>query len=234
MAYCGHKSSTEARLDRFKDMWVKGDTKWHTRGVNPLLLKHQHILFPVKKSMMKVFVPLCGKDDSVKWLAEQGLTVIGLDYSDIACKGFFIDNNLKYIKEEIQSPHIEGGIYKGLNDDLNITIYCCDYFRFAPEVQKDFDAVWDRGGLNAMDSVNVGKYASVIIPLMKEECVNFTEIVHGFPETHSIETIRTAFGEEYVVESLDKVGPHSEHYRNVGATGFELLCVKRKRKHLTT
>ncbi|OWF51368.1 thiopurine S-methyltransferase [Mizuhopecten yessoensis] len=222
---------TEARLDRFKDMWAKGDTKWHTRGVNPLLMKHQNTLFPVNKPM-KVFVPLCGKDDSVKWLAEQGHTVVGLDYSDIACRHFFIDNQLEYVREEIQNPHTKGDVYTVISDTLNITVYCCDYFQFKPEVQKEFDAVWDRGALNAMDSVNVRKYASVMIPLMKANCINFTEIVHGFPETLSIEIIRAAFGEEYNVQSIDKVGPHSEHYRKVGATAFELLRIKRK--HLTT
>ncbi|XP_060074297.1 probable thiopurine S-methyltransferase [Ylistrum balloti] len=231
MADCTYRSnmiSMETRLDRFKDMWVKGDTKWHTRGVNPLLLKHQHILLSLKKPM-KVFVPLCGKDDSMKWLAEQGHTVVGVDFSDIACKNFFLDNNLEYIKEDIQNSHVNGHIYKAIHDQLNLSIYYCDYFQLVPELQHDFDAVWDRGALNAMDSVNVARYASVMVPLMTEECVNFTEIVHGFPEAISIETIRSAFGETFIVESIDKVGPHNEHYKNVGATAFELLCVKRKR-----
>lgn len=226
MAYSQGITTTEARLGRFKDMWSTGDTKWHTRGINPLLLKHQNILFPSKRPF-KVFVPLCGKDDSVKWLAEQGHIVIGLDFSDIACKGFFIDNNLEYSLEEFQSSYLQCKVYKADNDKLNIAIYCCDYFKFVPEVQKDFDTIWDRGALNAMDSIDLGRYASVMIPLMKEDCINFTEIVHGFPESHAIETIRAAFGEKFKVESVDKVGPHSEHYRKNGATAFELLCITR-------
>ena len=53
--------------------WETGQIGFHLAEVNPLLVRHHHVLPP----RARVFVPLCGKSLDLVWLAKEGHAVVG-------------------------------------------------------------------------------------------------------------------------------------------------------------
>ena len=43
-------------------------------------------------------MPLCGKSLDMKWLAEQGHSVVGIDIVELAAQQFFTENDLPFNK----------------------------------------------------------------------------------------------------------------------------------------
>ena len=67
----------------------------------------------------RVFVPLCGKTVDMVWLAEQGCTVVGVEFSLKACEDFFAENDLKHHKKKVGPFDIFVGD--------QITLFCGDF-----------------------------------------------------------------------------------------------------------
>ena len=147
--------------------WQEGCTKWHIGEVNPFLQEFFHLLDDGNLKGKRIFVPLCGKTVDMKWFYDQGMSVIGVDVSELAVKEFFTDNALNYAV--IDSPMISDcKIYR--HDD-RLSIYLCDIFKLdAASLGGHFDYLWDRGALvatiyeeqekywNIIDSNNAGKF----------------------------------------------------------------------------
>ena len=190
--------------------WLKcheiGKTPWHSYILNPMFSKyfeeHSDLLKPGKK----LFVPLCGKDVVLSWVFRNlpGVKVVGLDGSPIACKAVFQENSIDFDMKEM--PEIEGQLYQA--KEGNLKVYCCDFFKFTKEIEKNFDVVWDKAALNAFDSDSQSKYVSTMKPLLSDTCVNLTEIVTQKGKTKpkaTIEELKSYFGESYDVVHLDKI-----------------------------
>ncbi len=75
--------------DYWLGRWRSGDTGWHQDEVEPHLIEHFSGLAPTR-----VLVPLCGKSRDLRWLAEQGHEVLGVELSTQACEAFFAENGL--------------------------------------------------------------------------------------------------------------------------------------------
>ena len=131
---------TEGWLER----WEAGRIGWHEDGGNRGLQANW------TASGKNVLVPLCGKSVDLKWLAEEGNRVTGVELSPIAAAGFFEDNGLAYRVDE-------GGplpVYTGR--DLPVRIVCGDYWAFD---ELGFDAHFDRGALVAVPPDQRPRYA---------------------------------------------------------------------------
>jgi len=124
---------TEDWLDR----WASGRTGWHEVDGNAGLKSN----WPVGKNISRVLVPLCGKSSDLIWLARQGYEVVGVELAEKAIHEFFVDHDLVY--RATSGPYLD----RYSADDLPITIYCGDYFKFDAPV---FDALYDRGALVAV------------------------------------------------------------------------------------
>ena len=115
--------------------WREGRTGWHEADGNEGL----HTWWP--DATGRVLVPLCGKSPDLKWLADRGHEVVGVELSAIAAEAFFAEQGLKY--------HVEkrGGfdVYSARDDAVEF--FCGDYFAFQAE---PFDALYDRGALVAL------------------------------------------------------------------------------------
>ena len=72
------------------ERWQEGRTGWHEPAGNAGLRKHW------RGTGRRVLVPLCGKTSDLRWLADQGNEVIGVELSDLAVKGFFDEQELSY------------------------------------------------------------------------------------------------------------------------------------------
>jgi len=69
--------------------WASNQIGFHEGQVNAYLARHypQLGLAPGET----VFVPLCGKSVDLRWLADQGAHVIGVELSPIAVESFFAE-----------------------------------------------------------------------------------------------------------------------------------------------
>jgi thiopurine S-methyltransferase len=117
--------------------WQQGRTGWHEKSGNAALRKH----WPTTSRAARVLVPLCGKSRDLRWLADQGWDVTGVELSPLAIEAFMDEEALLYDKSRAG----DFVIYRAR--DLSITLCCGDYFAFD---EDGFDALYDRGGLVAI------------------------------------------------------------------------------------
>lgn len=134
------------------DRWQQGRTGWHEPGGNRSLRRHW------RGSGLKILIPMCGKSVDMLWLANQGNTVVGVEYSEIAVNAFFDENELRYRLAD------GGRRYEAI--DRPLSIVCSDYFEFD---EKDFDAHYDRGALIALPAHERAAYAAHTNALLAPE-----------------------------------------------------------------
>jgi len=126
------------------ERWQAGRIGWHEAEGNSGLRKHWRV------TSRRVLVPLCGKSADMRWLADQGNEVIGVELSDLAVEAFFAEQALEYTVAE-------GDLRVYRASAAAITIYCGDYFDL--EAIR-CDAHFDRGALIAMPADIRPSYAA--------------------------------------------------------------------------
>lgn len=126
------------------ERWQEGRTGWHEDTGNKSLMRHWRV------TGRRVLVPLCGKTPDIRWLADHGNQVIGVELSALAVEAFFEEQALTYSRRSD-----EPRIYE--SSDQSITIFCGDYF----ELQLPrCDAHYDRAALIAMPAELRPAYAA--------------------------------------------------------------------------
>lgn len=140
---------TESWLDR----WQEGRIGWHETSGNMSLKKHWRI------SGRTVLVPLCGKSVDLRWLAEQGNQVVGVELSSIAVEAFFAEQELAY-------SVAEGDLLRYEASNADITIYCGDFFALN---SVQCDAHYDRGALVALPAEMRPLYAAHVSSLLTDD-----------------------------------------------------------------
>lgn len=123
---------TEPWLER----WEEGRTGWHEANGNANLKRHWRV------TGRKVLVPLCGKTPDLRWLADRGNQVFGVELSGLAIEAFFAEQGLSYTVQEDDLR-----VYQA--SELEITIFCGDYFELN---SIQCDAHYDRGALVALSA----------------------------------------------------------------------------------
>ena len=116
------------------ERWRIGRIGWHEDEGNACLKAYWRL------RGRRVLVPLCGKTPDMKWLAEQGNHVVGVELSRLAIEAFFVESQIDFTIRDGRLPAYQSA-------DEAITIYCGDYFELT-EIQCD--AHYDRGALIAV------------------------------------------------------------------------------------
>ena len=116
------------------ERWQEGRIGWHEAEGSASLRKNW------RTTDRKVLVPLCGKSKDLKWLADQGNRVVGVELSELAVTAFFDEHALDYTVSDGRLPAYQA-------TDIPITIYCGDYFELT---QVQCNAHYDRGALAAL------------------------------------------------------------------------------------
>ncbi|KFQ76291.1 Thiopurine S-methyltransferase, partial [Phoenicopterus ruber ruber] len=123
-------AGVEAQKDRvvteeeWLQKWEAGTAGFHKEHGHPLLQKYLDVLLN-GRSGLKIFFPLCGKAVEMKWLADMGHSVVGVDVSEKALKAFYAEQNLPYREEQV--PGISGA-KKLQSTSGNISLYCCSIY----------------------------------------------------------------------------------------------------------
>ena len=139
------------------ERWQQGRTGWHQVDGNAGLRTHW------SETGRRVLVPMCGKTPDLKWLADQGNDVVGVELSHLAIEAFFDEQELDYdvLDGELPTYRARGAA---------ITISCGDYFELK---SVRCNAHYDRGALIAMPASKRAAYARHTSSLLEEAAVQF-------------------------------------------------------------
>ncbi|XP_066481686.1 thiopurine S-methyltransferase [Tiliqua scincoides] len=159
----------EGRLvpkDEWLQKWQTNNIAFHVEQGHPFLRKYLDI-FLNGRTGLKLFFPLCGKAVDMKWLADLGHSVVGVEISESALKDFFSEQNLSFAEETV--PEIPGAkLFKSTSG--NISLYCCSIYDLTSTVIGKFDGIWDRGSLVAINPCDRERYANLMLSLMNRQC----------------------------------------------------------------
>lgn len=142
--------------DFWLSRWNENQIGFHRTGVNPLLTR----FWPeIATSSAKTLVPLCGKSEDLRWLAERGHDVIGVELSLVAAKSFAAEQRMVFT-EAHQPPFT---VLRG----QKITYYVGDFFEFSPAKEGVFRLFYDRAALIALPPEMRAAYAAHLASLIE-------------------------------------------------------------------
>ena len=133
--------------------WQEGRIGFHQDQVNVWLERFWDRLRVAPDT--RVLVPLCGKSVDMLWLREQGLEVLGIDLSDIACRDFFHDQGIDVAPVTIDNYH--------RRERDGIVLITADMFELPWEVFRGVGAVYDRAALIALPPAMRKRYAERLV-----------------------------------------------------------------------
>lgn len=190
--------------------WEQQQIGFHFNAVNPGLIRNYSRLNLQPQD--EIFVPLCGKSLDMIWLAQQGLTVVGIELSEIAVTDFFKENHLTYKKESID--HLTQ------YSSEKIIIYCGNFFDLKPERTGKFAAIYDSASLYALPQhlrhVYVAHLQNMIAPkgklLLNTLEYESSTYKDNPPYSLSSTDINELFSEGWKIEMLEEGPLQSEFY----------------------
>jgi len=180
-----------ANPDYWIKRWKEGKTGFHQADVNPKIIEYRARF--IDENTSRIYLPLCGKSQELQWLANQDLEVVGSDVSSIAFQTFF---------EEQERPFsIQNGVYTS----GNIRLHEADFFKLGRSEIGQFDAIYDRAAMVAIDNARHEAYADRLLKLLvpggRILLISFNydpAEMAGPPFSLSDETIRFVFGDAHI------------------------------------
>ncbi|XP_030067284.1 thiopurine S-methyltransferase-like [Microcaecilia unicolor] len=202
--------------------WEQKNICFHQQHVHRLLENYVDLLLN-NRTNLRIFFPLCGKAVDMKWLADMGHSITGVDVSEIGLKDFFTEQNISYVEEQVSD--IPGAkVFKSLSG--NISLYCCSIYDMCRVADK-FDCIWDRGALVAINPCDRERYANVLSSLMGREfryllvTVSYDHTKHSGPPFYVPDVeVDKLFGTFCCIKHLEKVDAFKERHQKWGLDYF--------------
>ncbi|XP_076999565.1 thiopurine S-methyltransferase [Tamandua tetradactyla] len=206
-------------LEEWQEKWVRRNISFHQEQGHQLLKKHLDT-FLNGKSGLRIFFPLCGKAVEMRWFADRGNSVVGVEISEIGIREFFTEQNLSYSVEPI--AEIPGTkVFKSSSG--NISLYCCSIFDISRVNIGEFDRIWDRGALVAVNPGDQERYVDIMLSLTRKgfqylaSVVSYDPTKHGGPPFYIPDTeIKRLFGTKCNIHCLEKVDAFKECHKSWG------------------
>ncbi|KAL0962471.1 hypothetical protein UPYG_G00340440 [Umbra pygmaea] len=195
-------------LRDWEERWQEDRTGWHQPQVHKFLENNIEKVI-AGRNRVKFFFPLCGKALDMKWLADMGHSIVGVEIAEKAIRQFFEENNLIYSEETVHA--LPGAkVYK--SSDGNISLYQCDLYSFSRAIEGQFGGIWDRGSLVAINPQDREKYATLIMSLMDNDCRYLLDTLLYNPELYKgppffvpDEQVKHLFGKTCDIEMLQSI-----------------------------
>ena len=112
------------------------------------------------KANQTILVPLCGRSKLMLMLAEQGHTIVGIEWSKTAIVAFFEENKIAY--QELTFNLNEKPIPMFQAKEKPITIYCGDLLAFKDHAGiGPFDCIQDHGSVGCF-ATGRSSYAAIM------------------------------------------------------------------------
>jgi len=183
----------------WKSKWKKGEIGFHNDDVNVVLTRHwKELNLPTRS---RIFVPLCGKSQDMRWLARRGHQVVGVELSEIACTQFFGDYDVPFSKDR-------SGSFTCFESE-EVRILCGDFFQLSAHDLGAAIGFWDRAALVALPPSMRADYAHKMSRLLPVGSVgllaSFTypqEEKKGPPFSVSEDEVHELYGRSFEIERL--------------------------------
>jgi thiopurine S-methyltransferase len=199
----------------WQERWEQGQIGFHQEHANPLL---ERFWANVGVQGGRVLVPLCGKSLDLKWLADRGHEVVGVEFVSAAVEAYFVERGIEPLREEIAGfPLLRGA---------GVSLLVGDFFRVHTGVTGWCDAIYDRAAWVAIAEQDRARYVAQLRSLLRPGgrvlLVNFVHDLGSGPP-HSIE--ETELRARWQGFSLELLFEHDilddePRFRQRGATRF--------------
>ncbi|XP_027727867.1 thiopurine S-methyltransferase [Vombatus ursinus] len=219
----GEQQDNTLTLEYWHKKWEMHDIGFHQEHGNKLLRKHMNT-FLNGRSGLRVFFPLCGKAVEMKWFADLGHSVVGVEISELGIREFFTEHNLSYSEESV--AEISGAkVFKSSSG--NITLYCCSIFDLPRANVGKFDRIWDRGALVAINSGDRECYAKLMLSLLEKD-FHYLLVTFSFDPTKFSgppfyvpdSEVKSLFGSTCNIQCLEKADALKERHKKWGIDYF--------------
>ena len=144
----------------WQERWDRNQIGFHQAQVTPYLIRHWPSLGLASDS--RVLVPLCGKSLDLRWLAEQGHRVLGIELAEKAVAAFFAEQGwLAQISEQ--------GAFRVYRHGA-LELWCGDFFALTAQDVADCMAWFDRAALIALPEPLRSRYWAHLQAVLPECC----------------------------------------------------------------
>ena len=209
----------EAAYDFWNERWLDGQIGFHEGTPNVLLEKHIARL-AARKAKARVLVPLSGKSMDLRWLAERGHQVVGVEFVPTAVRDFFAEWN-------VEPERLEIGGHPAASAN-GVTLVCADILGVPPDALGTFDVVYDRAALVALEPQARAPYIEVCRKALAADGVVFLVTfaydqsrVPGPPFSVDSAMVHELFGKA-TIELLETRGaPTSKRLIEAGVSAVE-------------
>lgn len=196
-------------LSYWQGRWDRGEIGFHEAGGNDLLVAHAHLL----DGRQRVLVPLCGKSVDMTFLAERGMSVVGIEAVRAACSAYFADAGVPE-HVEARGPfaihRIDEARARGAGAAASrVQIAEGDVFAAHPDHLGTFDAAYDRAALIALAPDTRARYVDVLRALLRPRArlllvtVAYDQrLTPGPPWSIDDALVKTLFRDGFVVEKV--------------------------------
>ncbi len=180
--------------------WEKREIGFHQVEINRFLEQYWPSLKLAREST--VLVPLCGKSRDMRWLAQQGHHVLGVEVSETAVQEFF--------KEWEKLPKVaQQGSFTRYSAE-NVELLVGDFFALTAENLQEVAGVYDRAALVALppdmrrDYVNL--LAEILPATAQTLLITFEYRLgdrEGPPFSIAIDAVKSLFEARCAINLLD-------------------------------
>ena len=211
----------EAAHDFWNDRWVGGQIGFHEGTPNVLLERHIARIEAVHPKA-RILVPLAGKSMDLRWLAERGHEVVGVEFVETAVRDFFVEWGVEPERTEI------GG--RPAARARGVTLICADILELPAAALAGFDVVYDRAALVALEAplrvpyVEVCRNALAVAPRGIELLVTFAydqSRAAGPPFSVDAALVHELFAKETIELLETRSAPTSARLTEAGVPSFD-------------
>ena len=198
-------------MEFLENRWKNNQTGWHREVYNEMLVKHWASL--KIDTECDVLVPLCGKSLDMRWLAEQGHSIVGLELVEEAVHAFFreldLDAKQIHLHEHVRHSSPPYSILQG------------DVFAVNPDMVQA-EAWYDRAAMIALPVSKRQEYVEQLRKLTSNNACGLL-ITFAYPQEqmdgppfalHDDDVIRL-FADGFNVERLETVQLEDEKDRGL-------------------
>lgn len=181
------------------DCWKKGDIGFHEEAVNPSLEKHINRLEQTTDS--RIFIPLCGKTGSIRYLLSKGYRVVGIELSEIAVEQLFLELSYQPIITK------SGKLIK--YEAHKLDVYVGDIFDLNSEQLGKVNAVFDRGALVALPETTRIQYTNRLASITQKSpqllvVYDYDQsLMEGPPFSIRKDDLLSYYGSEYTITEVE-------------------------------
>jgi len=146
--------------DHWHQCWRENRIGFHQLHTSPMLEAHWNAVTAATRG--RVFVPLCGKSLDMRWLAQRGHQVLGVELSQLAVTAFFDELGLiptvhtsRYGKHHISGPY---------------ELIVGDAFALDEQALANCAAVFDRAAVIALPPEMRSRYLNELYSRLARNC----------------------------------------------------------------